>query len=92
MEIIGPVLSLGISPVFLNRNPQQTNVGELVHKRFWIQRSRLPQVSFNPLATVSQGSNGLFWMCDLGSNQASAVLVMGAVLGDGKAMTCCVAG
>jgi hypothetical protein len=27
-----------------------------------------------------------------GSNQASAVLVMGAVLGDGKAMTCCVPG
>jgi hypothetical protein len=38
---------IGYIPSFLNRNPQQTNVGELVHKRFWIQRSRLPQVSFN---------------------------------------------
>jgi hypothetical protein len=34
MEIIGPVLSLGISPVFLNRNPQQTNVESWYTKGF----------------------------------------------------------
>jgi hypothetical protein len=41
---------------FLNRNPQQTNVGELVHKV--LDPAFAITTSVFQLATVSQGSNG----------------------------------
>jgi hypothetical protein len=85
---------IGYIPSFSKQKSSADQRRELVHKRFWIQRSRLPQVSFNPLATVSQGSNGpsSSGRATWDQIKRACVLVMGAVLGDGKAMTCCVAG
>jgi hypothetical protein len=93
MEIIGPVLSLGIS-VFLNRNPQQTNVGELVHKGFGSVRDyhKCLSILLQPLVKAQMDPPLLDVRLEDQIKRVRALLVMGAVLGDEKAMTCCVAG